>query len=317
MAVVAVLGFAVFKLSLYFIIHSLLRVPPGSKDKFKELLARGLKKIRWPFLFIFSLWLATKYLNLPKTLNQIFDDLVIAATVWTLIKITDAIAREFVAYQKTKDEQAQPIVNFFAFTIKLILVLVGSVLILSNSGFNVSSLITGLGVSSVVLIFVLQNILLDIFSALSIYLDKPFVVGDFIIVGADKGWVKKIGVRSTRLETTDGQKVIISNRLVTGAAIYNLETIKEQLVKFGLKLDYKTSATNCRLALRLIKEAISSTEYARFKQAHFTAFGDTALIYEVAYWVKGADAKRQLDVQQSINFKIKRGFEQSNINLVH
>ncbi len=317
MILVIVLGFVFLKLVLYLIISNLLRLARTTKNNFDDILARGLRKIRWPFLLILSLWLATKYLNLPLEINKTFDALMIAIATWTAIKISNVIIREAMARQQAKIDGAKPLAGFFSVILKIILGLIGLLLILSSLGVNVSSLATGLGLSSVVLIFALQNVLLDIFSALSLFLDKPFQVDDFIAIGADKGWVKKIGLRSTRLETIDGQKIIISNRLVTGAVIYNLETVKEQLVKFTLKLDYKTSSTNCRAALKLIKEAIASTEYARFKQAHWLAFGDSALIYETAYWVKGADAKRQLDVQQAINFKIKRSFEQSNINLVH
>jgi small-conductance mechanosensitive channel len=177
--------------------------------------------------------------------------------------------------------------------------------------------VAGLGVGGIIIAFALQNVLSDLFSSLAIYLDKPFQVGDFISVGADKGWVEKIGIKTTRIKSADGQMIVIGNKDLTNSVIQNFDTLAKRRVKFNLSLEYGTNATKCRLALKIIKEAIGSTEHADFERAHFYAFGESALLYEVIYYVEGADYKRYLDVQQSINFKIKRGFEQAEIAMAY
>jgi len=311
---IILLGFGLLKLLLHLIIRNLFRLAQNTKNNFDNLLARGLKKIRWPFLLLLSLWPATKYLNLGQTVNQIFNILIIIAGTWTATQIVNGIIKEVISRQISKNQQAKPIISFLSITVKIIFGFIGLMLILSSLGINVTSLVAGLGVSSVVLVFALQNILIDLFSSLSIYLDRPFQVGDFINVGQENGWVKKIGIRSTRLESIDGQKIIISNRLLTTATVQNLETNTEQLIKFNLKLESKTSATQCRLALKLIKEAISSTDSTKLRQVNFTEFSGSALIYEASYWAQSPDYKRRLDIQQAVNFKIKRALEQAKIN---
>jgi small-conductance mechanosensitive channel len=310
-------SFIAFKLILMLIIGRLNYLAKTTNNRWDNLLAKGLHKIGWPFLLLVAAWLAGKYSALGAAYNKFFDVLMIIGATWTIARVTAAILKEVVIYRLGQDKNSAGIIQFVTVGSKIILWIIGLLLILSNLGVNVTSLVAGLGVGGIIIAFALQNVLSDLFSSLAIYLDKPFQVGDFISVGADKGWVEKIGIKTTRIKSADGQMIVIGNKDLTNSVIQNFDTLEKRRVKFNLSLEYDTSATKCRLALKIIKEAISSTEHADYERAHFYAFGESALLYEVIYYVEGADYKRYLDVQQSINFKIKRGFEQAEIAMAY
>lgn len=312
-----IVAFAVFKTVLYFLISRLYRLAKRTKNKFDESLMKGLKEIRWPFLLLLPLWLAIKYAGLPLWLNKTFDTIIILITAWTVARVINTIIQEAVASASNDRLNGQSIAHFLSSAVKVLIGLLSLILILSNFGLNINSLLAGLGVGGLIFAFAAQNMLIDSFSALAILLDKSFQVGDFIKIGTDQGWVQQIGLRTTRLQAPDGQQIIISNRAFAANSVHNFTRKKDHLIKFSLKLDPKTTATQCRTALKLIKEAISSVEYARFGQAHFSTFGADALIFDIIYSLEGQDCKRYGDVQQNINFKIKRGLEQSGIKIVY
>ena len=306
-------SFIAFKLVLYLIIERLNYLAKTTHNNWDNLLVKGLRRIKWPFLLLFAAWLASKYSALPAQYNKVFDVLIIIGATWTIANVVAAILKEVVIYRSGPEKNSAGVVQFVTVGSKIILWIIGFIFILSNLGVNVTSLVTGLGIGGIVIAFALQNVLSDLFSSLAIYLDKPFLVGDFISVGADKGWVEKIGIKTTRIKSADGQMIIIGNKDLTNAVIQNFDTLEQRRVKFNLSLEYDTPSTKCRLALKIIKEAINTTDHADFERAHFYAFGESALLYEVVYYVEGADYKRYMDVQQSINFKIKRSFEQAGI----
>jgi small-conductance mechanosensitive channel len=310
-------SFIAFKLILYLIIERLNYLAKTTHNNWDNLLVKGLRKIKWPFLLLVAAWLASKYSELPTKYDKIFDVFIIIGATWTVANVVAAILKEVIIYRLGRDKNSAGIIQFVTIGTKTILWITGFLLILSNIGINVTSLVAGLGIGGVVIAFALQNVLSDLFSSLAIYLDKPFQVGDFISVGAEKGWVEKIGIKTTRIKSADGQMIIIGNKDLTNSVIQNFDTLERRRVKFDLSLEYNTTATKCRLALKIIKEAISTTDHADFERAHFYGFGESALLYEIIYHVEGADYKRYMDVQQSINFKIKRAFEQADINMAY
>lgn len=310
-------SFIAFKLILMLIIGRLDYLARTTNNRWDNLLSKGLHRIKWPFLLLVAAWLASKYSTLPAVYNKYFDVFIIIGATWTVANVLAAILKEVVIYRSGPEKNSAGVVQFVTVGSKIILWIIGLILILSNLGVNVTSLVAGLGVGGIVIAFALQNVLSDLFSSLAIYLDKPFQVGDFISVGADKGWVEKIGIKTTRIKSADGQMIVIGNKDLTNSVIQNFDTLERRRVKFNLSLEYNTNATKCRLALKIIKEAISTTDHADYERAHFYSFGESALLYEVIYYVAGADYKRYMDVQQSINFKIKRGFEQADIVMAY
>jgi small-conductance mechanosensitive channel len=185
--------------------------------------------------------------------------------------------------------------------------------VLDNLGVNITTMIAGLGVGGIAVALAAQNILGDLFASLSIVLDKPFVVGDFLIIGEFLGSVEKVGIKTTRLRSLSGEQLVFSNNDLLSSRIRNYGRMYERRVVFSLGVTYQTPAAKLRKIPDMIREAVESQEHVRFDRAHFQKYGDFALIFEVVYYVLSADYNQYMDIQQGINLKIYEDFEADGI----
>ena len=148
-------------------------------------------------------------------------------------------------------------------------------LVVDNLGYHVTALVAGLGVSGIAVALALQNILGDLFASLSIVLDKPFVIGDFIIVGDLLGVVERIGLKTTRVRSLSGEQLIFSNSDLLSSRIRNFKRMDERQVAFGFGVLYQTTPGQLESIPPMVREVIESTEGTRFDRVHFKSFGDS------------------------------------------
>jgi len=201
--------------------------------------------------------------------------------------------------------------------IKIILWIIGLLLILSNLGINITSLVAGLGIGGIAIALALQNILSDLFSSFAIYFDKPFKVGDFIIIGKDMGTVEQIGIKTTRLRALQGEQIVISNQELTSARIQNFKKLSERRVAFELGVVYGTPDDKMKKIPELIEKIIKETKDTRFDRSHFKSFGDFALIFETVYYITSGEYLDYMNAQQEIGLKIKEKFSTEEIEFAY
>lgn len=195
------------------------------------------------------------------------------------------------------------IISFLANVVIWALVLL---LTLDNLGVNITALVAGLGIGGIAVALALQNVLGDLFASLSIALDQPFVVGDFLSVDEFLGSVEYIGIKSTRLRSLSGEQIIISNGDLLGSRVRNYGRMSERRVVFGTGVTYDTPVEKLAELPKIIREIVTSQRDTRFDRAHFAKHGDWALEFETVYFVLSADFNRYMDIQQSINLELHR-----------
>ena len=190
-------------------------------------------------------------------------------------------------------------------------------LALDNLGVDVTALVAGLGVGGIAVALAVQNILGDLFASLSIALDKPFVIGDFIIVGDFMGTIEKIGLKTTRVRSLSGEQIIFSNSDLLASRIRNYKRMQERRVPFSVGVTYQTPVDDLEAIPGIVREIIESNDATRFDRAHFKAFGDSAYLFEFVYYVLSADYNDFMNVQQAINLGICRTFEARGIEFAY
>ena len=188
---------------------------------------------------------------------------------------------------------------------------------LDNLGVNITTMIAGLGVGGIAVALAAQNILGDLFASLSIVLDKPFVVGDFLSIGDFLGSVERVGIKTTRLRSLSGEQLIFSNNDLLASRIRNYGRMLERRVVFSLGVTYQTPAAKLKIIPDMLRAAVESQEAVRFDRAHFQKYGDFALIFEVVYYVLSADYNEYMDIQQAINLKIFEEFDAEDIEFAY
>jgi small-conductance mechanosensitive channel len=286
-------------------------------DAFVDLLARTSSL----FLFIIALLIGSLFLTLPETLRQgVFSVAAIAVLVqgglWLNGLILFWLQRD-AQRRREKDPASVTTVNAMGFVGRLVLWTAVLLLVLENLGVDVTALIAGLGVGGIAVALAMQNILGDLFGSLSIVLDKPFAVGDFLIIDDFLGSVEHVGLKTTRLRSLSGEQLIFSNADLLGSRIRNYGRMFERRVVFTLGVTYQTPREKLVQIPIIIRKAIEEQEKARFDRSHFKAYGDFSLNFETVYYVLAPDYNVYMDIQQAINLRIHERFEQEGIEFAY
>jgi small-conductance mechanosensitive channel len=186
-------------------------------------------------------------------------------------------------------------------------------LILENLGFDLSAILTGLGIGGIAVALAVQNVLGDLLASLSIILDKPFVVGDSIVVDNLTGTIEHIGLKSTRLRSITGEQLIISNADLLKSRVRNFKRMSERRVLIALGVNYNTPLEKVRIIPSLLRAAVSNETGVRFDRAHFKEFGAYALNFELVYYVLNSDFMLHMDIQERVNMAIAELFEREKV----
>ncbi|MFH1597769.1 MAG: mechanosensitive ion channel family protein [Patescibacteria group bacterium] len=313
----------VLKLFQMIILARLKTLAKRTQTDFDDVLIQIFTKIKPPFYFLIALYFGVRPLVLPDLLNTIIKVFFLLVIVFEVIRALERLTQYLVQRYlnraaKAKDtEVSATTVKTLSIVIRVILWLVGLTLILANLGVNVTSLVASLGIGGIAIALALQNILSDIFSSFSIIVDRPFEIGDFIIVGKDKGTVEKIGLKTTRIRSIGGEELIISNKELTTARVQNFGRLERRRVDFSLGVVYGTDQEALEKIPMIIEEIISQHELVEFDRCHFTDYGDYSLMFEVVYYVNTSDFKANMDLKQKINLAIYQSFNKEGISFAY
>jgi small-conductance mechanosensitive channel len=219
--------------------------------------------------------------------------------------------------RRKRDPASASSINILELMLKFTFLSLLLMFALNNMGIQITTMIAGLGVGGVAIALAMQNILGDLFSSLSIILDKPFMIGDFIIVGEWMGEVENIGLKTTRIRSLGGEQIIISNSDLLGSRIRNMKRLHERRNIFFLSLPHETPAPTIQRAIEIIKSVIQSKERIRFDRCHFMRVTATALDMEIVYFVQHDDFNIHMDLLQHILLDIHARFMDEGIRYAY
>jgi small-conductance mechanosensitive channel len=248
-----------------------------------------------------------------------------AALVWQginlILKFVEYFTLKFIAKDEDGDgeiDQASANAsNMLLLMARIILWILGILFLLSNLGIEITSLIAGLGIGGIAVAFALQGILSDLFASFSIYFDRPFQVGDFVIIGTDSGTVEKIGIKSTRIRTLQGEELVISNAELTTTRVQNFKRMMERRIVARFGITYETSHVLVEKVPDIVRTSFGELTGCRLDRVHFTTFGDSALTFEVVYFITSSDYTQYLDIQQKFNLNLMRHFSAQGIEFAY
>lgn len=184
---------------------------------------------------------------------------------------------------------------------------------LSSVGIDITALVTGLGIGGVAVALAVQNILGDLFSSLSIMLDRPFEVGDFIQVGESSGTVERIGLKTTRIRSITGEELVCANSDLLKSRIRNYKRMFERRVMLSFTLPATTKRETAAVLPEKIKQILHAHPRLRYERAHLHTFGAAGLTFEVVYYVRSPQYIEYMDLQQEVNLAILELFEADGV----
>lgn len=282
--------------------------------KVDDKLIDSIKGIHGISFIIFALYFATQTLPLPNAA----DLLIRAVFMFTLLLQSIQIIQKIVISSFAKQLDSPGSVMVFRIIVNVVLWSISLMLLLSNLGVNVTSLVASLGIGGLAISLALQNVFSDLFSSFSILLDKPFEEGDFIVISPEySGTVEKIGLKTTRLRTMSGEQLIISNSELAKSKVQNFKRMQQRRVVAKLTVTYETNPDVVEAIPAMLKGIVTSVEHADFGRAHFTEFLDSALEIELVYFINTREYVPFVDAQQTINLAILRSFAKEGINFAY
>jgi small-conductance mechanosensitive channel len=286
-----------------------------------DIISRTLKKTRGFFLFTVGLWIGSQFLTLPERVETGLRWLIVVVTViqfgfWSTTLVRALIDRHARTVLET-DPGAATTMRAMGVIASLALWLVLALMGLQNLGIEIGPLLAAMGVGGIAIAFALQNVLSDLFASLSIVLDKPFVIGDFVTVGDMAGTIEQIGLKTTRLRSLSGEQLVFSNSDLLASRIRNFKRMQERRALFTVGVTYQTPQSKLAKVPGMIREIIEAEKLARFDRAHFKQFGAFSLDFEVVFYVQQPDFNSYMDTQQAINLAIFKRFEEEGIEFAY
>jgi small-conductance mechanosensitive channel len=242
--------------------------------------------------------------------------LLLQSGIW-LTAITTTVMGQYRQRALEKNPAAATSINAIAFVSKIVIWSVLVLVALDSMGINITTVVAGLGIGGVAVALAVQNILGDLFASLSIILDKPFVIGDFIILNEYLGVVEYIGLKTTRVRSLSGEQIVFSNSDLLNSRVRNYGRMFERRVPFTIGVTYDTPRDKLKRIPDIIRDAVDAQDKTRFDRSHFMKYGDFALQFETVYYVLSPDYNIYMDIQQSINLMIHEAFEREQISFAY
>jgi small-conductance mechanosensitive channel len=317
----AILVFLIVRISKAILFRQVNRIAEKTAMQWDDLAAGLISKIKFFFLIAIAFYAGSRLLTLPDSVTQFINKFVgIVLLIQIGILAAEVIRFWLTSYRKQKIEDhadAVTTVTAVGIIVRILLWLIILLIALDNLGVNVSALIAGLGVGGIAVALAVQNILGDLFASFSIVLDKPFVIGDFIIVDNFMGTIEHIGLKTTRVRSLSGEQLIFSNSDLLKTRIRNFKRMYERRVVFSVGVVYQTSHQKLTKIPKIIKNIIEKQDHTRFDRAHFKEYGSYALNFEIVYWIENPDYNIYMDIQQTINLEIFQQFEREDIEFAY
>jgi MscS family membrane protein len=268
-----------------------------------------------------GVWIGTFFLTLNEAATKFFDNVVLvmlALTItWFFIRLIDMLVKVYVEPLVSKsesklDDQILPVIRKFA---KTVIAILAAIVVLSNLGYDILSVLAGLGIGGLALALAAQDAVKNVIGGVSIFWDKPFQIDDYVEISGKAGTVAEVGIRSTRLRTVGGTTVVMPNSKVADAMLENFSTRTARRMTITIGLTYETTADRMEEAIKIVEDTIKSVEGTNQNDItiRFVNFGAYSLDLEIIYWI--TDMVNWKMIIHDINMGIKRNLDNAKIDM--
>jgi small-conductance mechanosensitive channel len=286
-----------------------------------DLVAELLDKTRFIFIALIALWAGSLYLDLPPVWDAGLRHVLVIGVFLQAAFWANGLINYGLNHYKAKQLEDDPgmvtALGAIGFLIRVAAFSVIAMMVLSNLGIDVGPLIASLGIGGIAIALALQNVLGDLFASISIVFDKPFLVGDYIQVGTFQGTVEHVGLKTSRLKSISGEQLIFNNSDLLGSRISNYKRRADRRVQFSLGVTYDTPKAKLEQIPGWVEDIISSKDATRFDRCFFLTFGDSALVFDIVYYMDVPDFEVYGNNRQAINLEILGKFAEEGVEFAY
>lgn len=297
------------------------RIAKRTEAPWGELVSGTVRATSLILLAPVALYAGISVLEMPAQLGRFIELTAVLALLAQAGKWANRLIGLWMAQKmeaaRDRGAEGATALGLLAFAARVALWSVVLLVALAQLDFDITALVAGLGIGGIAIALAVQSILGDLFASLSIVLDKPFAVGDFIVVDGLRGVVERVGVKTTRVRSLDGELLVFPNSDLMKSRIRNFQQMEQRRVLFTVGVTYQTPPEKVEAIPRWLREAVEAVPRTRFDRAHFKEYGDSALVFEIVYYVLDRDYNRYMDVQQAINLTIFERFAREGVDFAY
>lgn len=315
---VTLLSYWVLRVALSFVTKRLHKRAEATASRPLGIVAQMLAHTSHLLLFAFSLLIGLKVVELPARWEVALSHGWFIALAFQVALWADMAVRLWVEGLTRNGKARNPVTTtLIGIMVRLVVWTIMLLSILANLGVNITALVASLGVGGIAIALAVQTLLSDVFASLSIGIDKPFEIGDFVVFGEVAGTIEHIGLKSTRIRALSGEQVVCSNADLLGQIVHNYKRMNTRRIVFKFGIAYETSSAQARQVGQLVKRIIDGLDEVTFDRAHLLAFDDSQMTYEVVYIMQSADYNRYMDIQQEINLALIDGLDELGVSFAY
>ncbi len=312
-----IIAWIMFRLLRRFIFLLLKKFTSRTSSEVDNAVIVAADKFIIPFLYLTVNYAIIEQLNFSPHAEHILKVVIAVITAYYFIRfVNHAVQLSVVLYMQRKQESTERISHLsgILIVVKALVWIGGILMLIENLGYNITTIITGLGIGGIAIALAAQNILTDLFSYFVIFFDKPFEIGDTISVNNITGTVEHIGIKTSHIRSVSGEQLIMPNTELVKSTIKNIKRLERRGVTFKLNVRYDTSEEKLRALPGIIKEIINKQPHATLDRCHLIALGDFSVTYEILYFIDSSDYKLYLNIQQNIYLEIMDAFIKKGID---
>jgi small-conductance mechanosensitive channel len=313
-------GILLLRLFRQFILNRLRRLADSTQTTLDNFAVDAVDQFALPALNFFIIYAGINYLELSDKMNQIVKVAVAIVITFFVLRLISSIAlqglKSYVRRQEQGEEKVKQLGGIMLI-INVTIWIIGAIFLFDNLGYNVGTIIAGLGIGGIAIALAAQNILGDLFNYFVIFFDRPFEIGDFIVLDDKKGNVEHIGIKTTRLKSLTGEQLVLANSDLTKSRLHNFKRMQRRRIEFNIGITYQTPLEKVKEVPEIIRSIISSIKGVTLDRTHFMAYGDFSLIFQTVYFVENADYNSYMDLHQEINLKLLEEFEKRKIEFAY
>ncbi|MBW7834422.1 MAG: mechanosensitive ion channel [Simplicispira suum] len=306
------------KIILPLVIRRISRWAVSTSTRWDDALVQALRAVRWYLIALVALHPASQELVLRANTERWMSGIATVAFFLQLGLCASAFISGWIVNVRQdslqKDPSTTSALSILSFIGRVVAWAVLLLLLLDNLGFDVNALVAGLGIGGIAIGLALQNILGDLFASLSIVLDKPFQVGDFVVIDDFSGSVENIGLKTTRIRSLSGEILVFSNGDLTKSRLRNYKLMRERRIAFSFSMSRRATPDQVECIPQIVKDIVDRQEKTRFDRAHLIGVGESSFDFEVVYWMLVPDYTPYRDAHQAIHLKMMREFAQLGVD---
>lgn len=270
--------------------------------------------------FVFGLYIGYQFLVFNEIIdfyfNNIIQLLIIIGITWIIIKLIDVFLKYFInpIAGKTKNKFDDQIIQVLSKAIKVVAIIFAILISLDNFGFDIITIVAGLGIGGLAIAFAAQKTIADVFGGLNILISRPFILGDTVEISGIIGTVEEISIRHTRIRNLDKRLVIFPNSTISENVMTNITCAPQRKTVWKIGVTYDTPIKKIEKAKKIIFDAINDCEFCQEKPVvAFDEFSSSSLDILVVFFTKSGSWIDMVKAKDEVGLKIKKEFEKNNI----